>query len=101
MDYDVGKQFELMQAKLDYVVGWIRSVEEDSKKPVEPVARPVVKPKVEVPVEDVEVPEEETEAEQDDEPSLFEEAEEVSESSVPIAKFPRVKKPVAKKQRWA
>ena len=32
MDYDVGKQFELIQAKLDYVVDWIQKREEKAKK---------------------------------------------------------------------
>jgi len=45
MDYDIGKQFEVLQAKLDYVCAWIQKQEEKTKaKPKVPIEETEEKP---------------------------------------------------------
>ncbi len=92
MDYDTGKALEAINAKLDYLVSWIQSVESEAKenvekKKAEPVAKRPMKPEPEPEPEELpEQPEEEyaEEPEYEIKPkSLEEKAKEYAEKTPP------------------
>jgi hypothetical protein len=92
VDYDIGKQFEIMQAKLDFLT---ECELERQKKKAKAIEKPVVPP--EEPKEEAEETEEEEEEEETTPPVDIEEP---IHTIKPKAKGPRLSKQAPKGGRW-